>query len=129
MEVEVPSILETASLESQKSTLTKRLDAYMHNNCAWRDPDLSLTSLASKLYTNRTTLAQALHDTGYENYTNYINKLRIDDFLRHIESGQSSNYQETFFLVGFRSRSTALRNFKKYTGTIPSDYFNKSSVI
>lgn len=120
---EVPSVLETASLETQKSELTKRLDAYMHKNSAWRDPNLSLTRLASDLYTNRTTLAQAMHDSGYENYINYINKLRIDDFLRYIESGQSSNYQEAFFFVGFRSRSTALRNFKKYTGTIPSDYF------
>jgi len=99
----------------------------MHKNSAWRDPNLSLTRLASDLYTNRTTLAQAMHDSGYENYINYINKLRIDDFLRHIESGQSSNYQEAFFFVGFRSRSTALRNFKKYTGTIPSDYFKGDS--
>ncbi|MDD2315659.1 MAG: AraC family transcriptional regulator [Proteiniphilum sp.] len=124
---EISSVLETASLESQKSELTKRLDAYMHKNSAWRDPNLSLTRLASDLYTNRTTLAQAMHDSGYENYINYINKLRIDDFLRHIESGQSSNYQEAFFFVGFRSRSTALRNFKKYTGTIPSDYFKGDS--
>jgi AraC-like DNA-binding protein len=123
MEEEVPSVLETASLEFQKSELTKRLDAYMHKNSAWRDPNLSLTRLASDLYTNRTTLAQTMRDSGYENYINYINKLRIDDFLRYIESGRSSNYQEAFFFVGFRSRSTALRNFKKYTGTIPSDYF------
>lgn len=123
MEQEAPAVLETASVESQKSALTQRLDAYMHKNSAWRDPDLSLTRLASELYTNRTTLAQAMHESGYENYINYINKLRIADFLRHIESGQSSNYQEAFFFVGFRSRSTALRNFKKYIGTIPSDYF------
>lgn len=125
-EEEVPSVLDTTPREAQKTDLTKRLDAYMHKDRAWRDPDLSLTSLASRLYTNRTTLARALHESGYENYTNYINKLRIDDFLQQIESGQSSSYQETFFFVGFRSRSTALRNFKKISGTTPSDYFKEN---
>lgn len=121
-----------SSLSSEKcgndkkdSVLIQRLDSYMKINKAWRNPDLSLNTLASELFTNRTSLAQAMHESGYENYSNYINRLRIEDFLQQIESGQMLNFQETFFFVGFRSRSTALRNFRQFTGSTPSEYFQK----
>jgi len=117
--------VEASIAASRNAALAERLDAYMSENSAWRDPDLSLTRLASELYTNRTTLSQTIRERGYENYTHYINRLRIHDFLQQIASGSSSNYQEAFFFVGFRSRNTALRNFKQFTGTTPSDYFQK----
>lgn len=114
--------------ELKNAALIKRLDTCMKKNMAWRDPDLSLNTLASELFTNRTTLAQAMHENGYENYTNYINHLRIDDFIQQIESGQSENFQEAFFFVGFRSRGTALRNFRQFTGMTPSEYFQKKGI-
>lgn len=126
--VDAPLTNEKSGTEQRNAVLIERLDTYMKKNNAWRDPDLSLNMLASELHTNRTTLAQALRDNGYENYTNYIKKLRIDDFLKQIDSGQSVSFQETFFFVGFRSRSTALRNFQQLTGMSPSEYFqNKNS--
>lgn len=115
-------------IEQKNAALVERLDRYMKKESAWRDPYLSLNVLASALFTNRTTLTQVMHDNGYENYTNYINRLRIKDFLEQIESGQSTNFQEAFYLVGFRSRNTALRNFRQFTGMTPSEYFQKKNV-
>ncbi|MCB9070935.1 MAG: helix-turn-helix transcriptional regulator [Prevotellaceae bacterium] len=116
------------SIEQKNAALIQRLNDYMITNSAWRNPDLSLNHLASELFTNRTTLAQAVREHGYENYTYYINKLRVDDFVQQITSGQFENFQEAFFFVGFRSRNTALRNFRQFTGMIPSEYFQKKEV-
>ena len=121
-------LIEEEVNEQKNVVLIKRLDTYMKTNRAWRNPDLSLNTLASELFTNRTTLGQALHEHGYENYTSYINKLRIDDFVQQMESGESENFQEAFFLVGFRSRHTALRNFRQITGMTPSEYFQKKDL-
>lgn len=112
-------------VDQKNDILTKRLDEYMKMESAWRNPDLSLNTLAAKLYTNRTSLAQAMRENGYENYTLYINRLRVDDFVQQIESGFSDNFQDAFFVAGFRSRNTALRNFKQFTGKTPSEYFQK----
>ena len=87
---------------TRNAALAERLDAYMTNNSAWRAPDLSLTRLASELYTIRTTLSQTIQECGYENYTHYINQLRIRDFLQQVGSGSSSNYQDAFIIVGYR---------------------------
>lgn len=119
---------EKGQVDSKNAVLIQRLDTYIKKNNAWRDPDLSLNTLASELCTNRTTLAQAMRENGYENYTNYINRLRIDDFLQQVEAGESENFQEAFYFVGFRSRGTALRNFRQFTGMIPSDYFQKKNI-
>ena len=116
---------ENCGNDKKDSVLIQRLDNYMKIHKAWRNPDLSLNTLASELFTNRTSLAQAMRESDYENYSNYINRLRIEDFLQQIESGQMLNFQETFFFVGFRSRSTALRNFRQFTGSTPSEYFQK----
>ena len=110
-------------LKTKNEILVEYLDAYMRETCAWRDPDLSLNTLASALCTNRTTLTQVIQENGYKNYTVYINSLRVSDFIQLIESNQSSNFQEAFFDAGFRSRATALRNFRQFTGMIPSEYF------
>ena len=126
-DVDIPVLNEISGTQQRNAVLIERLDTYMKKNNAWRDPDLSLNMLAAELFTNRTTLAQALRDNGYENYTNYIKKLRIDDFLNQIDSGQSTNFQEAFFSVGFRSRSTALRNFQQLTGMTPSEYFQNKN--
>lgn len=123
--------------ESENSALTgtkewiliNRLEKHMNTTKAWRNPDLSINTLASELATNRTSLGKALRDCGQENYTQYVNRLRINDFIQLIESGSIKNYLDAFFEAGFRSRSTALRNFRQYTGTIPSDYFGRKGII
>lgn len=120
---------EKSPIDSKNAMLIQRLDMYIQKNNAWRDPDLSLNTLAAELCTNRTTLAQAMRENGYENYTNYINRLRIDDFLQQIEAGESENFQEAFFFVGYRSRGTALRNFRQYTGMTPSEYFQTKDSV
>lgn len=108
---------------SKATKLFERLDEYMHKNHAWRDPDLSMTYIVDVLRTNRTTLAQAIQEHGYDSYIVYINNLRIEDFIKMIQSGTGVAFQKTFYDVGFRSRNTALRNFRRVTGKIPSDYF------
>ncbi len=118
---------EKSNSKIKNEILVEQLDAYMKRTYAWRDPDLSLNSLASALYTNRTTLAQAIQESGYKNYTAYISSLRIMDFIQLIETNKASNFQEAFFDAGFRSRATALRNFRQITGKIPSEYFSENN--
>lgn len=51
-----------------------------------------------------------------------INRKRIAEFLKLADAGSVVSVQDTFFYVGFRSRETALRCFKKYVGVSPTDY-------
>jgi len=113
----------TETLPAKPNPLCERIILHMNRTCDYRDPDISLNMLAAWLGTNRTTLSNALRELGYTSFNNYINTLRIKDFIQRIESKESANYQNAFYDAGFRSRATALRNFKQYTGKTPSEYF------
>ena len=110
-------------LENNNSELFSRLDEYMKKNAAWRDPELTLNKISSIMNTNRTSLSLAIQKSEYGNYTTYINKLRFDDFVYCVTSNCSGNFQQAFYDAGFRSRATALRNFRQITGMTPTEYF------
>lgn len=117
---EVP---EYRTTNEKQNPLCERIVLHMKRTSDYRDPDISLNSMAISLFTNRTTLSKALREMGYTNFNIYINSLRIEDFINRVKDEKSENYQDVFYNVGFRSRSTALRNFKQYTGKTPSEYF------
>lgn len=126
-EISSTFVLQPHSEEINKETknieLFNKLDAYMHEDQRWRDPDLSMSTLVSDLHTNRTTLSLSIQEQGYENYADYINQLRINEFITLMTSGKSKNFMESFFDVGFRSKSAAFRNFRKVTNKTPTEYF------
>jgi AraC-like DNA-binding protein len=103
-----------------------RLQRYMMDNQAWRNPNMSLRMLTEELGTNRTTLSKAVHQNGIDSISLYINKLRISDFVSLMKNESKMSIKEAFFICGYRSRTTALRNFRQITGTIPSDYFGRN---
>ena len=114
---------------SYRGILFKRLEVYLSKTSAWQDPDLSISKLARELGTNRNTLLQSIKDNGYSNYVYYINSIRIDRFIKIIENDEINNFQDAFYEVGFRSRATAIRNFKNLTGVTPSEYFNNKTKL
>ncbi|MBP1593186.1 MAG: hypothetical protein H6Q12_204 [Bacteroidetes bacterium] len=120
---EVATFLNEA--DNNSSILFHKMDVYIKKNAAWRDPDLSLNKLSSIMNTNRTSLSIAIKTSEYGNYTTYINKLRFDDFVYCVTSNYSNNFQQAFYDAGFRSRATALRNFRQITGMTPKEYFMK----
>lgn len=111
--------------KSKEDELFERLEKYMNTTKAWVDPELSAKKIVSTLYSNRTSLLKAIQKHGYSSYTSYVNNKRVAEFIQIISKQKDQNYQQTFFDVGFRNKTTALRNFKDITGMIPSEYFKK----
>lgn len=107
-----------------KDTLFQKLESYLHETEVWRDPELTLERLAIDLKTNRTSLWQAIVDEGFS-YNYYIAKIRIEAYIAIIRENPACRYMNAFYEVGYRSTSTALRNFKMITGTTPTLYFQQ----
>lgn len=122
-----PSSCVNYKKKSKETELFSRLEQYMNSKRAWEDPDLSAEKVILELYTNRTSLLKAIHQNGYSGYPAYVNSKRVEEFIKIINNQKTFNYQQTFFDVGFRSKTTALRNFRDITGMIPSEYFQKQT--
>lgn len=116
-------------VDESKNPLVAQLCKLMDDSAVWKNPDLTLPELAMLLNTNRNYLSKAIQEAGYKNFADIINRRRVIEFMRLADAGEVISIQETFFSVGFRSRETALRCFKKYTGMLPTDYVRGKSGI
>lgn len=106
--------------------LWERLTREMTEKELWRNPDLMLEDLSKHLNTNRTTLSALIQLQGYSSYSEFINRHRIKAFVDAVSSCRAVNTQQLFYEVGFRSKSTALRNFRLYVGCTPSEYIQRT---
>ena len=102
--------------------LVEHLRRLMDDEEIRRNPNIDLSYLALRLKTNRSYLSKAIQNDGYKNFSDMINRKRVAEFLKLADAGLVVNIQDSFFYVGFRSRETALRCFKKYVGMSPTDY-------
>ena len=108
--------------KNKENPLWLQLNELIDREQLWRNPDTNITKLAVLLDTNRNKLTRIIQEKGYDGYKEFINRRRIDEFLKIADSDKYVNVLDTFFKVGFRSKATALRNFKEYTGMLPSEY-------
>lgn len=104
----------------------EKLILQMDEQELWRNPNLTLDSLSKSLCTNRTTCLLMLQQQGYSGYSEFINRRRIKAFTEAVNNSQV-NTQELFYKVGFRSRSTALRNFRLYMGCTVSEFIQRTA--
>lgn len=108
-----------------RNPLWEKLILQMNEKELWRNPDLTLEDLSKGLNTNRTTLSVLIQQHGNSGYAEFINRHRVEAFVEAVNSGNSLNTQQLFYEVGFRSKSTALRNFRLYMGCTPGEYIQR----
>lgn len=102
--------------------LWKLIVVSLEANDQWRSPELSLTSLAERLESNRTYVGEAFKRNTDMTFVEYITQRRIDYVVKALKEDPEANIQELFNYVGYRQRSTAWRNFQKITGLTPTEF-------
>ena len=105
--------------------MKEELSLLMVSEKPYRNPKLSLQELAEMMDTNIHTISRLINE-GYEkNFYDFINEYRIEEFKELIAKEQYKN--QTFLAlaleVGFSSKTTFYRAFKKSTGETPRKYF------
>ena len=116
---------EIRQVPSSKDTmegLKESLQASMNNPDIWQNPDLTRDDLCKLLGTNANYLQKAIKASGYQSYSDMINRIRVNYVCNELKSGSMDNIQDIFYRAGYRSRVTAWRNFTAITGTSPASW-------
>jgi AraC-like DNA-binding protein len=93
----------------------------------WRDPDLTLASLARRLGTNTSYLSRAFNEGLGANFNSVINRIRIEAVKSALQSGQTGGgLLDLAFDAGFRSKASFNRAFHEVTGMSPTRWRLKS---
>ena len=89
-----------------------------------RDPELSLTLLASQIQMSRNQLSEVINSKMGCNFYDFVNKYRVEDVKQLMVDTKYKDYTilAIAFEAGFPSKSTFNSIFKKFTGLTPSEY-------
>ena len=102
--------------------LWKRICMMMEQEEAWRNPDLTLVSLAQQCATNITYLNREIQEKTGGGFKEMVNSKRIECVANQLRNDPDIDIQAAFFNAGYRSRSTAWRHFKEIMGVTPTEF-------
>jgi AraC-like DNA-binding protein len=119
-------ITNEGSEELEPDTFEARFDQLVINNKPYLDPEFSLKQLAKSLNVSERQVSLYVKDKQNKGIKEYINHLRIQEFVHLMESGYLNQWsmEGLSFSVGFKSRVTFYNAFKKEKGCSPSTFWN-----
>jgi AraC-like DNA-binding protein len=108
--------------------LKEKLLQFMETNKPHLKSDLKISELADSLSVPSHLLSQLINDEFLVNFYDFINKYRVEDAKKLlIEDNRNFKILAIAYEVGFNSKATFNRVFKKFTSHTPSDFKEKFS--
>lgn len=115
--------------DSHNDLLWEKIQHVLENEGEWRNPDLTLSILASKAFSNRTYIGDAFKRNVGMCFSEYVSKRRIGYVTEQLKADPDSDVKTLFFHAGFRSYSTAWDNFRRVTGMTVSEFVLKQKAL
>ena len=104
---------------SHNAKLQEKILEYIHQ--VWDQPDLGLQKVASQFSLTEGYLSHFFKDQTGENFTTYLEKVRIDKACAMLQAGELT-VAEIAEKVGYNSPQAFRRAFKRVTGINPSGF-------
>ena len=95
-------------------------------NAICQDSEISLAKMAELLNIPAYKLSITINEKMDTSFYDLINSKRIDASLGLLKSNKGFTVEAIALEVGFKSKSTFYRAFKKHKGITPSDYLSKN---
>jgi AraC-like DNA-binding protein len=116
--------------EGHLSEIHLELLTLMDQKKLFKDPALSLSELARQLNVHSNSLSQVINRLEHKNFYDYVNALRIDEFKTIVAFPENQKFTllSLAYEVGFNSKTSFNRNFKKITGLSPTTYLKQHKI-
>lgn len=107
--------------------LAEQLTRVMETDRLYLNQDLNLRDLAKRMKSNSVELSSAINQHFEKNFNDYINDLRIEEFVQLSRDVKRQHYTllSNAYDAGFSSKSTFNRAFRKAKGTSPGEYLKQ----
>ncbi|MFD2587682.1 helix-turn-helix transcriptional regulator [Croceitalea marina] len=108
---------------AQLTHIEKELELTMKKNKWFKDPELTLSVLASKMNIKPYLLTKCLNTVKQKKFADYINQLRVEELQLLLQRPENSKFTllSLAFEAGFNSKSSFNRAVKKHLGISPSE--------
>ncbi|HEY4544235.1 MAG TPA: response regulator [Tissierellaceae bacterium] len=88
----------------------------------YSNSELSLNLVAEHFFVSTSYLSKTIKNKTGHNFTDYLNKLRINRSIELLKSKKNYTIKEISDMVGYNSQHYFSRAFKNYTGKSPVQY-------
>lgn len=108
--------------------LIARIDSAMEKDNLFLRPDLSIVMLAEQVGTNRTYVSKAIKDTKGCNFSDYVNRYRLDYAVELMKNTPKENIivQNIAVQCGCGSIQTFYRYFKLFFNETPTQWIERN---
>ncbi len=111
-----------ATIPAQKvQDLMSRFTQMMLEEKLFKDPSITVGSIAERLETNRTYLSRAINESTGKTFIQIVNEYRVREAIT-LFSDDSLPLKQICFDVGYNSISTFYATFQAVTGMTPARY-------
>lgn len=96
----------------------------------YKDPDLSLTVLATYIGENPNVVSRIINSGLHQSFNEFINTYRVEEVKRRMAAGDTDRITILGLALeaGFPSKTTFNRVFKEMTGQTPKEYIKRSQI-
>jgi AraC-like DNA-binding protein len=111
--------------DNQKDSIINNIKKVMETSEEIYSSDFSIRRLAELADSNQTYVSQVINEIFDSNFNTFVNRYRIREVCQRINDDarfRKLTLEAIGNSVGFKSRSTFLVSFKRFTGIAPSDY-------
>jgi len=103
----------------------KELLQLMEEEKPFLNPKLTLSELSGMLDISSNKTSQLINQYEQVNFYDFINKYRVEEFVRRAETNKEFSLLAHAYDSGFNSKSSFNNIFKKFKGETPSQYLSK----
>ena len=115
--------------EQECAVIVDRMEKYLEREKVFKNADLKMKDLANVMRLSAPKLSQVFNIYLGQNYYDYINRYRLDEFKRLIAEGEYKRFTITALSeqCGFK-KSNFFSTFRKVEGMTPTEYLKKQGV-
>lgn len=112
--------------EEKASKIYNNLKKLMEDSSYYKNQEITLAELSKVLKVHPNHLSQVINEIEGKNFYNYINSLRIKEFIKMASIPENKKYTmiSLAYDCGFSTKSTFNKHFKLQTGKTPTSFFN-----
>ena len=124
-------LIEEVKLNSQRQSYLQgvnidrvlaNLNYFMDDEEVYKDPDLSLQSMADLVNLTVHQLSELINHELGKNFSTYVMEFRVKAAIEELKTNEHSTILSIALSVGFNSNSAFYSAFRKITGKSPKEY-------
>ncbi len=107
-----------------KESIKERIIRYMENGSPYTNNLFSLSILAKNISSSPNNVSQILNENFHQSFYGFVNMYRIKEAEKYLIDPYylNTNIEEIGFMVGFNSKTTFYKAFKKQKGMTPLQF-------